>query len=60
MNSAKSHTKNLCQAESHWLLKFGATGKLAMPRACFFYRHNYVVVEKTSKAVSIPILLRFG
>jgi methyl-accepting chemotaxis protein len=52
MSTLKSHTMNLSQAERHWLPWFGATGKLAMSRACFLNRHNYAAVEKTFEGIA--------
>lgn len=52
MSTLKSHTMNLSQAERHWLPWFGATGKLAMFRACYLNRHNYAAVEKTFEGIA--------
>jgi len=52
MSTLKSHSMNLSQAEKRWLPWFGATGKLAMARACFLNRHNYSAVEKTFEGIA--------
>lgn len=52
MSTLKSHLMNLSQAERRWLPWLGATGKLAMSRACFLNRHNYAAVEKTFEGIA--------
>ncbi|QGT78359.1 methyl-accepting chemotaxis protein [Guyparkeria halophila] len=48
----KSLSMNLSPAERRWLPWFGATGKLAMGRACFRNRKMYPVVEQTFEGIA--------
>jgi len=48
----KSSDMQLSAAERHWLPWFGATGKLAMRRACWLNRRTFPVVEQTFESIA--------
>lgn len=49
---AKSHLMPLTAAEKSWLPWFGATGKLAMGKACFLNQGRYAQIEETFEGIA--------